>query len=146
MKTVKVKLTVTVDLFEYRQKLAKEHNLKPEEVEIVVHNEQPLALPKEKGMPLGDMEYTEGEKGDPSPKKKERHHTFLEDFMAEHELKNGDVATLCGVSEPTVKRMKAGYKIENPTFDKVVDGLGLNAEQATALRKGLNRKQRRAKK
>ena len=66
---------------------------------------------------------------------------WLSKFLKENKLEREEAASLCGVSRSTIGRVCAGYRIENPTFDKIVEGLGLNADQATSLRNSLTRKQ-----
>ena len=128
IKPLSVKLTIELSISAYKKALAKSYNVDEKDIEIVIVNE-----PTKKEA----MEKPVEKKEDPAPENR-----FLDDFMKKNGLSNTDVAQLCGVSEPTVKRMKSGYRVENPTFDKVVHGLELNAEQATALRNSLTRRQR----
>lgn len=67
---------------------------------------------------------------------------FLREFLDEHELTTRECAELCGISQSEAARLARGYRCRNATFDKVVHGLGLTAEQATEFRKSLTRKQR----
>lgn len=66
---------------------------------------------------------------------------FLREFLDEHELTTRECGELCGISQSEAARLARGYRCENPTFDKVVHGLGLTAEQATEFRKSLTKKQ-----
>lgn len=66
---------------------------------------------------------------------------WLSQFLKANKLEREEAMVLCDVSRSTIGRACAGYRLENPTFDKIVEGLGLTAEQATEFRNSLTRKQ-----
>lgn len=125
LKPVSVKLTIKVNVADYKLALAKSYNVSPEDIELVFEDER--REPKKEALIAPTQD-------------KPKENLFLKDFLKANHLKRKEAAMLCGVSVATIYRVSHGYRIENPCFDKIVAGLGLTADQATALRNTLNRK------
>ena len=116
---------------------------KDEDIELVVEDE-PMTeaeVLSKFGISLPEEEVIVEE-----PKKKRipvlEENRFFAQYLKANKLSVEEAAQLCGLSRTTIKRLCKGYHIHNPTYLKVIDGLGLSKEDAHALKRSLTRHQR----
>lgn len=134
---ISVKLTVVVNLQQYKLAIAKDHNVNPKDVEVIVEGygeeqrEEAPSVVDPKGGPIV------GELGD-APENQ----TFLKRFLGERNLLMAEAAQFCGVNRSTIGRACAGIRLREESYEAIVKGLEMTPEQAKEFKKSLRQKQR----
>lgn len=132
----KAKLMVVINVEECKMAFAKEHNVRPEDVEVTIKYE---TEPKPKG--VGRSKPTSGPvvgKAGQGAKTK----TFLYFFLRDKGFETKEAAELCGVSRTTINRACVGQRLRVESFNQIVKGMEMTPEQAKEFKKSLNFKQR----
>lgn len=134
IKPLSVKLTVRVNINNYKAALARNYNVKPEEVEVIIEDEEE---PRE---PIERKEPTDGDIiGDLSKPKEQK--PFLMKFLKERGFNVVEAAQLCNVGKSTIGRARYGYRLRKESFQLIVKGLEMTTEEAKEFKKSLRRKQ-----
>ena len=141
IKPLRIKLTVHVNIANYKAALAKIHNVKPEEVQVLIEDEpeQIEEPPKE----MGERKYpplTGSIVGKARVEPKQR--AWLHYFLQEQGITHKEAATLCNINATSVNRACIGQRLRKETYLAIIDGLGLTSEQAKEFRASLKSKQR----
>ena len=130
---MKSKLTIRITPTELKEIFARDHNIEPEDVEIVIENyENPRPETERAEQTTGEIVGKLG--GDKPP--------FLKSFMKERGIRRKEAAEKCNVSEETIRRAGAGHRLRRESFERIVDGLGLTKEERREFKKSLSKKQR----
>ena len=138
IKPLSIKLTIALNIHEYKLALAKNYNVKPEEIEVIIedeHNERADHIANTES----DLEPKKGKIIGNEKKKVERY--FLDEFLKESKFSHEQVTELCHVGKTTVQRARYGFRLRKESFNAIVKGLELTAEQAKEFKKSLHRKQ-----
>ena len=133
---MKSKLTVRITPTELKEIFASQHNIEPDNVEIVIEDcgGQPV-FQKEDGRADPTTGEIVGKLGGDKP-------PFLKSFMKEKGIRRKEAAKKCGVSEETIRRAGAGHRLRMESFERIADGLGMTTEERKEFRKSLSKKQR----
>ncbi len=94
-----------------------------------------------KGEPESEPELEQEAKPEPDYEKLEsyNHVPFFAAWLEKNGLSVQDAAKLANVSEPTIRRAKAGLKIRQSSFMSIVSAFGLTTDEAELLRKSVRR-------
>ena len=133
---MKSRLTIRITPTELKEIFASQHNVKPDDVEIVIEDceEQPVCQ-KEDGRSNQTTGEIVGKLGGDKP-------PFLKSFMKEKGILRKEAAKKCGVSEETIRRASGCHRLRRESFERIADGLGLTKEERREFKKSLSKKQR----
>lgn len=132
---MKSKLTIRITPTELKEIFARDHNIEPEDVEIVIVDCEEALEPKEDGRAEQTTGEIVGKLGGDKP-------LFLKSFMKEKGITRKEAANKCNVSEETISRASAGHRLRMESFKRIVNGLELTKEERREFKKSLHKKQR----
>lgn len=137
IKPVSVKLIVTLNIAEYKEYMAKKHNVEPSQIEILFSDgevtNEPLMNRKER------KQATSGKIVGSSRKSANK---FLRNKMDELKITNEKLAEMSGLSTNTIDRACSCFRLRKGSFDKIAETLNLTKDEIREFRKSLVKKQR----
>ena len=145
IKPLSVKLIVTVNINNYKAALAKNYNVKPEEVEVIIEDYKEEAKGEKNTNVFGTISYPENASRGEVVGTLGKHpveEPFLKRYIRERKMSETDVAISCSLSLNTIRRAADGFRIRQESFNRIVSGLKLTDDEKKAFEKSLYKKQR----
>lgn len=148
IKPLGIRLVVRVDIGKYKSALARIHNVKPEEVEVIIENSEPNE--RETFQPVPEIKVESPLPKKPTERKEKacgitvgrkdkgpKHHTWLHYFLLDNAFSRKEAAQLCAVTYSTITRACRGTRLRDQNFNAIVRGLEMTPEEERAFKDSL---------